>query len=292
MSSKHQSIAALTAAGSRVSARAGATSVPRPAWRARAMLLVVATLGIGACGASARTALSERATTSLTASLTASRRGPNAASRSLRTAARREQSGGGASRRLVRANGGSPRMERLVAAAERIYEHEVAGPRAHRDLRFIAADRAFVADVASGRRRAARREAERQMRGHRALHITRAAVARDRRVIVNATMNANGSFVVAPVARRLTSRGRALGTLLVSVQDVVGYERLLRRELGAYAVVRGGSGQVRSSLRAAANRRLPHEGTVDVGGSRYAVGSFHREGWRGEPLTVWLLVAG
>ncbi|MHB8490962.1 MAG: hypothetical protein ACYDA6_01945 [Solirubrobacteraceae bacterium] len=123
------------------------------------------------------------------------------------------------------------------------------------------------------------------------LHITRVSVIRAGRVLINAVWNSNGAFVVAPVTRVLRFHGRSLGTLLVSIQDVVGYVKLIGRLLGAQAVVRGTSGQVRTLLPAAAHSSLPTAGSVAIAGEEYNVGSFHLGGWGGEPLTVWVLKA-
>ena len=86
-------------------------------------------------------------------------------------------------------------------------------------------------------------------------------------------------------------RGRALGTLLVSLQDVTGFVKLVHRRTGAEVLVRGASGHVRTSLAAAASVRLPMSGRVTIAGRGYFVRSFIEIGWGKEPLTVWILAA-
>lgn len=178
-----------------------------------------------------------------------------------------------------------------VAVARHIYANEVSGGRAHFDLQLVASNRALLGDLARGDLAAAQSNAYRQMTGNAYYHITRVSVLRGGRALVNAVWNSNGSFVVAPLSRPLYLGGRTLGTLLVSIQDVVGYVKLIHAFTGAYAVVRGSSGQVRTSLGAAAYVHLPSSGRVTIAGRRYAVGSFALVGWGGEALTVWVLAA-
>jgi hypothetical protein len=119
--------------------------------------------------------------------------------------------------------------------------------------------------------------------------VTRISVIRGSRVLVNATVNSDGVFVVAPGTRILRSHGRLLGTLLVSIQDVTGFVKLVHDLTGAEVLVLGASGHVRTSLGAAARVRLPVSGQVTIAGRRYFVRSFREIGWGNEPLTVWIL---
>jgi hypothetical protein len=111
-------------------------------------------------------------------------------------------------------------------------------------------------------------------------------------VLFNATVNSNGAFVVAPASRVLRSRGHLLGTLLLSIQDVTGYVKLAHIYTGAEVLVRGSSGQVRTTLPAAVYAHLPNSGAVTISKHRYLVGSFRETGWGSERLTVWILVKG
>ncbi len=110
-------------------------------------------------------------------------------------------------------------------------------------------------------------------------------------MLVNATVNADGVFVVAPGMRVLRLHGRPLGTLLVSIQDVTGFVKLVHNLTHAQVLVRGASGRVRASLGAATRVRLPASGPVTIAGRRrrYLVRSFGEVGWGAEPLTVWIL---
>ncbi len=153
----------------------------------------------------------------------------------------------------------------------------------------IAGYQTLLGDLSRGELAAAQAEAFHQMTSHRTEHITRVSFKRGRRMLINAVWNGNGSFVVAPLGQGLDISGRRLGTLLVCVQDVIGYVKLVHIYTGAQVVVRGASGQVRASLAAAVDTPLPSSGYVTISARRYVAGSFHLLGWGGESLTVWVL---
>jgi hypothetical protein len=74
----------------------------------------------------------------------------------------------------------------------------------------------------------------------------------------------------------------------VSLQDVTGYVKLINHVTGAYALVRGASGHVRTSLPGARRVRLPSAGRVTIAGRTYLTRSFREKAWGNEPLTVWV----
>jgi hypothetical protein len=190
---------------------------------------------------------------------------------------------------VASASAPAPGLGRSIAIARHVYGNEVNGGRVHHDLQLIASDPALLEDLARGDLTGARAEAMNKMLSNRLEHITRVSVVNGGRVLLNAVWNENGVFVVAPLKQSISFHGWGLGTLLVSVQDVVGYVKLVHKFTGAEVVVRGASGQVRSSLPAAAHAALPTSGHVQLDGRYYEVGSFGVKGWGGETLTVWLL---
>jgi hypothetical protein len=155
----------------------------------------------------------------------------------------------------------------------------------------IARDGILLNALSKGDVAGAQAEADAQLRspGNHFAHVTRISVIRGSRVLVNATVNSDGVFVVAPGSRVLRSRGRRLGTLLVSIQDVTGYVKVVHDLTGADVVARGASGHVRTSRGAPTRGRLPPSGHVTIAGRGYFVRSFHELGWGNEPLTVWIL---
>jgi hypothetical protein len=85
--------------------------------------------------------------------------------------------------------------------------------------------------------------------------------------------------------------GRAVGMLQVSMQDEIGFVRLMHRRYPVQVVIRGrGPSHLRASMRAAGVAKLPARGRVSLGGSPYVVRSFHEQAWDGEPVTIWLLM--
>ncbi|MFI5005570.1 MAG: hypothetical protein ACHQE6_11215 [Solirubrobacterales bacterium] len=181
-----------------------------------------------------------------------------------------------------------------MRTAKAIYANEISGPKLHEELGRIARDRILLEALSRGDRAAAQAEADAQLRSpaNHLAHVTRISVTRGSRVLVNATVNADGVFVVAPASRVLRLHGRPLGTLLVSIQDVTGFVKLVHRRTGAAVLARGGSGRARTSLPAAVHVRLPASGRVAIAGRPYLVRSFSEVGWGGEPLKVWILEGG
>ncbi len=183
------------------------------------------------------------------------------------------------------------RIDATVASAQATYYGETKGPKLREELGRIARDPILLSALRRGDAAAAQAEADAQLNSplNHTAHVTRITVIRGSRVLVNATVNADGVFVCAPGVRVLRSHGRPLGTLLVSIQDVTGFVKLVHRLTLAQALVRGGSGRERASLRAAAHVPLPASGRVTIAGRPYLVRSFSETGWGDEPLTVWVL---
>jgi hypothetical protein len=178
------------------------------------------------------------------------------------------------------------RADTLVQVAQRIYQQEVTGVVGRAAVRRIARDTALTRALASGRPGALRAEALRQlfMPGK---HVVRLEVLQGGRV----RTDVGGRFVVGGESGALRAAdGRRIGRLELSMQDVLGYRKLVNRLTGAEVVIRGNPGHVETSLPAAAEASLPSDGTVSLGGVSYVVREFHENGFGGEPLRVWLLV--
>jgi hypothetical protein len=176
------------------------------------------------------------------------------------------------------------RAETLAGVARRIYHQEAGGDVGHAAVKRIARDRALLRALGSGDRAALRASALRQL-FNPGKHVVRLAVVRRGRVLVDV----GGAFVVSPAHRELRAAdGADLGRLEASMQDVVGYVKLVHRLTGADVVVRGAPGHVESSL-TPAPATLPLSGTATIAGRAYVVRSFPEAGFAGEPLTVWVL---
>ena len=176
------------------------------------------------------------------------------------------------------------RANALAGVARRIYRQEAGGDVGHAAVKRIARDRALLAALGGHDRRALRASALRQLFDP-GKHVVRLAVVRRGRAVVDV----GGAFVVAAAHRELRAPdGADLGRLEASMQDVVGYVKLVHRLTGADVVVRGAPGHVESSL-TATPATLPLAGTATIGGRAYVVSSFTEAGFAGERLTVWIL---
>jgi hypothetical protein len=171
------------------------------------------------------------------------------------------------------------RADTLAGVARRIYRQEAGGAVGHAAVKRIAHDQALLAALGSGNPAALRAAALRQLFDP-GKHVVRLSVMRGGRTLTNV----GGAFVVAPAT--LPLRGDVLEA---SMQDVVGYVKLVHRLTGAQVVVRGAPGHVESSLAAAANTALPTAGSATIAGRVYTVRSFRERGYDGESLEVWVL---
>ena len=171
------------------------------------------------------------------------------------------------------------RADTLAGVARRIYRQEASGAVGHQAVKRIARDRALVAALTRGSPAALRAAALRQL-FNPGKHVVRLSLSRGGQTLADV----GGRFVVAPARLRLHG-----AVLEASMQDVVGYVKLVHRLTGVQIVVRGAPGLVESSLAAATNTALPAAGTATVGGHGYVVRSFREPGFDGEPLEVWIL---
>jgi hypothetical protein len=205
-------------------------------------------------------------------------------------ATRRAQARSASAGRILWAQAGGSSIGATVVRAKAIYRNETEGRKVPRELRRIASDGTLLRALSAGDLAGAQAEADRQLRiplNHTA-HVTRISVIRGSTVLVNATVNSDGVFVVTPGRRILRFHGRMLGTLLVSLQDVTGYVKLINHVTHADALVRGASEHVRTSLPAARRVQLPSAGLVTIAGRRYLTRSFREMAWGNEPLTLWV----
>jgi len=170
-----------------------------------------------------------------------------------------------------------------LVGAEQRFLLEAEGEVIHRDLRRIAADAVFVQALGAHDLTAALAAANRQL----VRHVVRIRVLGGGHVLVDANPS---SFDVGGAGLTLRGPGGArLGRLQITVQDVIGFDKLVHKLIHADVVVRSSSGRMRTTLAAAAMVALPSSGCATVGGRTYVVGSFAKRGFAGERLTVWVL---
>ena len=174
------------------------------------------------------------------------------------------------------------RADTLAGVARRIYQQEADGAVGHAAVRRIARDRALRAAMRHGSPSALRAAALRQL-FNPGKHVVRLSVTRGGKTLTDV----GGRFVVSPAHLKVQG-----DVIEASMQDVIGFVKLVHRLTGADVVVRGGPGHVESSLAGAASAALPTSGNATIAGRAYVVRSFAEVGFGGEPLDVWVLTQG
>jgi hypothetical protein len=157
-------------------------------------------------------------------------------------------------------------MDAYVNVAQRIYSSERDGSAVRASLRRISHDSAAM--------RGSRAELLRQL-FLPGFHVVRLRVVRGTRVT-----DVGGRFVVD---------GPSVNGLTISIQDVLGYVKLVSKLTGQGVIVRGREGHVVSSSPAFVHVKLPASGSVSVGGREYLVRSFTERGFAGETLRISIL---
>jgi hypothetical protein len=182
-------------------------------------------------------------------------------------------------------------IDQLTGVAKQRYATEVRGPQARATMGRVAGDPALLRALASSdptkARACVRCEFDRVWYHW---HVSRLRIVRATSTLVDVGV----PFVVAPSQMTLRdAHGAALGTLQVSIQDVIGFVRYMHRNHPVDVVVRGrGAAHIRTSLPAALDVRLPDSGTATVAGKRYQVRSFRETVLGGDPVKVWILQGG
>jgi hypothetical protein len=174
------------------------------------------------------------------------------------------------------------RADTLVGVARRIYRQEADGAVGHAAVKRIARDPALRAAMRRGSPTALRAAALRQL-FNPGKHVVRLSVMRGGRTLTDV----GGRFVVSPA--QLTAQGDVIEA---SMQDVIGFVKLVHRLTGAQVVVRGTPGHVESSLPGATDKALPASGNATIAGRGYVVRSFREVGFDGESLDAWVLTPG
>jgi hypothetical protein len=183
-------------------------------------------------------------------------------------------------------------IDRLTATARALYTQQVSGAHSIAVLHRVGSDPTLLRLLASRNQAAVRTYVAGQYRRvwyH--WHVSRLRIKQGSQLVTE-----NGVRFVMPASQMVLrdAAGHAVGTLQVSMQDEIGFVRLMhRRYPPVHVVIQGqGGAHLRASMRAAGTAKLPAGGSVLLGGSRYLVRSFHEKAWDGEPVTIWILMKG
>lgn len=178
------------------------------------------------------------------------------------------------------------RARAVLRGAKRRFQIESRGSAIKADLRYIAHDRVLLDALASGNLAAAREEVLHLQHSQIVKHVTRIRLMRGSHVLIDGWPS---SFDVAGSERKLHAHGRSLGSVQITIQDIIGFIKLEHRHDATEVVAHGSRGQVRTLLPAAERKTLPASGCTRVGARRYMVRSFTETGFTGEQLRIWLL---
>lgn len=159
------------------------------------------------------------------------------------------------------------RADVLGAIAEHVYGEAVAGPGVDVARTAVEADGTLAAALSAGDLAAARAAAPALLT---AAHVSRLQVLVGSRVIADVGTRAP---LVAPVPIPVAdASGRAVGTVLISIQSVSGLYTVTSYLTGAYVLIRDGAQQLAGQRRGPA--MLPASGPLDYAGSHFNVFSF------------------
>ena len=189
---------------------------------------------------------------------------------------------GGTSAGQLQAARAQARVDAFAEVARRIYAHEHAPVVARKAIQKMQTNSALIRALESGNHRRIRALARRPVLGHE----VRVRVVRGSNVLMDAGLP---NVVRAAEGELRAPDGTDLGRVQVSVQDLIGFVKLVDRETGTRLVMRGQNGSVETMFPAAAHARLPATGKVTVRGRTYLVRRFEEADFVGKPLTVWML---
>jgi hypothetical protein len=178
-------------------------------------------------------------------------------------------------------------VDRITAEARAAYTEQVSGSHSLAVLHRLGADPTLLRLLARGNAASVRAYVSQQYpRTWYHWHVSRMRISQGSKVVSEV-----GVPFVLP-ASQMTLRGtggRTAGTLQVSMQDEIGFVRLMHRRYSVNVVIRGRT-ELRASDRAAGLAKLPATGSIALGGHRYNVRSFHELAWDREPVTIWILM--
>jgi hypothetical protein len=173
----------------------------------------------------------------------------------------------------------------LALSANAIYQGEEASTEVSNDRRQVTASLALASAVAAGERAQAR-SAVISLVFTPHLHIVRLRAIRNGQVLADV----GAPLAIAPVTGTLTLYGHRVGRYVMSVQDDVGYIKLVRRFIGVGVELSSGTRRLIGDPSPGPSP-LPASGTVRYQGTVDQVVSFAARGMPDVPIRVTLLVA-
>ena len=168
--------------------------------------------------------------------------------------------------------------------ATRIYAGELTGTETRSDQRQVESYAPLLNALAGGSRTAVTSAVTTLVYSH--THVVRLRVTRAGTVLADV----GGPYIIAPVSGSLRLHGRTVGHYVLSVQDDLGYVKLVTRFLGVPLMLRAGPSPVPvEGLLSPGPANVPDHGPVSYRGTSYEAFSFAARSFPGGPLRVSLL---
>jgi hypothetical protein len=150
-----------------------------------------------------------------------------------------------------------------VAAARRIYAGELHGGEARADIGHVTGSEALLSAMAASDPAAVQAAVHGLVYAPH-WHIVRLRVLKAGRVLADV----GGPYIIAPISGTLRWHGRAVGSYVMSVQDDVGFVKLVSRFIGAPIDIYQNGSFLMGTLKPAP-RAVSTGATVTVAGSSY-----------------------
>src|ERR1039458_3066088 len=171
------------------------------------------------------------------------------------------------------------------SVAQRIYAAEVVSSETLSDTRQVESYGPLLSAVESGERAAINAAVTSLVFSH--THIVRLRVNRGSELLADV----GGPYILAPVGGTLRSHGRSIGHFIFSVQDDLGYVKLVTRFIGAPLILRTASGQVTiEGLLSPGPASIPDHGPVVYRHVTYQAYSFNASAYPSGRLRVSLFL--
>ncbi|HTZ88512.1 MAG TPA: hypothetical protein VMB05_17750 [Solirubrobacteraceae bacterium] len=171
------------------------------------------------------------------------------------------------------------------SVAERIYAAEVRSSETESDKRQIESYAPLLSAMESGDHEAIKTAVHHLVYSH--THIVRLRVSRGSELLYDE----GGPYILAPIEGRLRLHGKEVGHFVFSVQDDLGYVKLVTRFIGAPLVLRTDTGQLPiEGLLSPGPDSIPDHGPVSYRGATYEAYSFKADAYPSGRLRVSLLL--
>jgi hypothetical protein len=169
--------------------------------------------------------------------------------------------------------------------ATRIYQNELASSEVTHDKSQVESYGPLLSALEGGNQAAIRQAVTSLVFSH--THIVRLRVSSGARVLADV----GGPQILAPVSGSLRHNGKTLGHYVLSVQDDLGYVKLVSRFLGVPLILSAGSHvlNIEGAL-SPGPAVIPDHGAVSYRGANYQAYSFRARAFPSGPLRVSLLV--